>query len=221
MLNAIFDAISLLSGLLGIFGFIAGIKNRKPAVIFVGAVLIMILLIWLKYYNTNIYTNIIGQTQRLENNVLAVSNNAEYADITKWTVSSSSTLANEGKLTYYSSNIYDRKLSTSWVEGMHGSGIGEWVMLITNNGQKLKGIKIINGYASNMEFYKKNNRAKSIRVELSDGTIVEKQLEDSGIAWQYVDFNREIVCNSIKITILSVYRGNKYDDTCISEIDLY
>lgn len=145
----------------------------------------------------------------------------EAADISKWSVSSSSTLGNEGKLNYYPSNIKDGKPSTSWVEGVQGSGIGEWVMLTTSNAQKLKGIKIINGYASSMEFYNKNNRVRSIMLEFSDGSFVKKELGDTSREWQYLDFKEEILTNSIKITILDVYRGNKYDDTCIAEIDLY
>lgn len=147
--------------------------------------------------------------------------NQSKLDLSLWRATVSSVLHDDGSINYKPQNVLDSELKTSWVEGVDGSGIGEWIQLETDNEQGVSGFNIINGYASSKEFYYKNNRVKKIRIELSDGTLIEKSLEDNVIELQTVDFGRKVLCNSIKITILDTYNGEKYDDTCIAEIKLF
>lgn len=57
-------------------------------------------------------------------------------------------------------------------------------------------------------------------MSFSDGTSQIFELKDS-MGIQTIQFDFPIATNCIKITINSVYSGNKYEDTVISEIAFY
>ena len=67
--------------------------------------------------------------------------------------------------------------------------------------------------------YAENSRPKDILIELGDGTLIQHTLDD-GMGWQSIPLLEPFSTSYVKITILSVYRGSKYTDTCISEISL-
>lgn len=117
--------------------------------------------------------------------------------------------------------VLDDNITTAWVEGVDGDGIGEWIKFKSSINQNVSGIMIINGYVKSHDLYYANNRIKRILVELSDNTIIEKDLNDNTFDYQTIKFKQPVDVKSIKITILEVYLGNKYNDTCISEIRLY
>ena len=78
----------------------------------------------------------------------------------------------------------------------------------------------MNGYVDffRTDLYKKNNRVKKIQIESMDSE--EKYnfdyiLEDTP-NFQEIQLPR--YTKKIKITILDVYKGTDYDDTCISGI---
>ena len=69
-------------------------------------------------------------------------------------------------------------------------------------------------------FYK-NSRVKKCSLEFSNNQKLEYELNGE---WENcinnLVFKTPINTSFIKITILSTYNGNKYDDTCISEIEI-
>ena len=85
---------------------------------------------------------------------------------------------------------------------------------------RLKGIKIINGYAKNKEIYKANNRVKKVEVILTDGTSYIFDLKDNTLDFQTLDFGETVETRDVTIKILDIYEGSKFNDTCISEIEL-
>jgi len=139
------------------------------------------------------------------------------------------------KITYKPQNTLDSKANTSWVEGAHGDGIGEWIEVELKH-VALSAIGIINGYPKKESLYKANNRIKKLKLEVSwsDGRLYkaesvielnERQFntfnsmaEAPFIDWlsDYGEAFRE--ATRIRITILEVYKGTKYRDTPISEI---
>lgn len=115
----------------------------------------------------------------------------------------------------------DGSKDTSWVEGVSGDGIGEWVMLSSSGNQSVSGIKIINGYSKSSDLYGKNNRVASVTLEFSDGSSLSFNLKDGNMDFQTLDFGKTITTSYIKVKITGVYKGSKYQDTCISEIQVY
>lgn len=144
-------------------------------------------------------------------------------------IKASSTLI-EGENVYSVANLVDENIKTAWVEGKEGSGIGEWVKINFGDifanisgynfteGRDINSINIINGYAKNETIYYANNRVKKLEISFNDGTSFVTELKDGILEQQKIELPEPKKVSSVKFTILDVYQGSKYDDTCISEI---
>ena len=136
-------------------------------------------------------------------------------------------------------NLIDGNINTAWVEGKTDSGINEFIEIELANNPKLAAIIIVNGYTKSEKTYYTNNRIKKLKVEIEfvenehrNSFSEEIELED--IPYQLIDIKSftpmaSILFDSgdwgtktkrIKLTILDVYKGTTYDDTCISELFL-
>ena len=145
------------------------------------------------------------------------------------------------KYNYNPETLFDNDLSTAWVEGVFGNGEGEWVEIeFMENVRNVVGIGIINGYTKREAIYNANSRIKKIQLEVYGGersmqpykrTIIElkqKQFNElnKNVGAPFIDWLADIGnlpygrTNKIKLTILEVYPGTKYEDTCISELYL-
>lgn len=115
-------------------------------------------------------------------------------------------------------NIFDNNISTAWVEGKPGDGIGEWIKIGFEPDFELNQINIVNGYAKSKTIYEANNRLKKVKITFPDGKSEEYLLKDNVLDYQVLKLSKPVTTNSIKITIMEIYKGTKYNDTCISEI---
>ncbi len=111
-----------------------------------------------------------------------------------------------------------KKGAAPWVEGKEDTGIGETIEIEFD--EKTSGFMILNGFVnpSKKELYKYNNRVKMIRViSMDPETKFSQECEIPDFVHFYViKFPSEI--KKIQIEILEVYRGEKYNDTCITAI---
>ncbi|WP_235332159.1 discoidin domain-containing protein [Paenibacillus terrae] len=131
-------------------------------------------------------------------------------------IKASSTLPSKGMQTYDAKNLVDGDTSTAWCEGVKGNGEGETILLDLGSSQKVKGIELINGYAKSEKSYRENNRVQKLKLQFSDGSSLE--MNDFNTRKK---FKEPINTSFIKLTILSVERGTKYQDTCISDVRLF
>ena len=145
---------------------------------------------------------------------------------------------------YRSSNICDGKVETAWVEGVKGNGIGEWIKI------KLDAIKdspsstpfsiievgIIPGYGKSSETWSENNRVKTATlVVYSPPPSYPKEYQWMVFRLNFQDknnvqyfklpdrkkaINLDPMTKEVWLRIDEVYKGTKYDDTCISEVIL-
>lgn len=153
----------------------------------------------------------------------------------------SSTLPDEGRFTYSVSQMFDNNLDTAWVEGSKGFGIGDSIELLFEE-RRHRVIGIINGYTQSKETYYNNTRLKKIKVEAldiesneelqKDKSVIEEIYEFEDIPYEQLskdlyyknvqfigDLDIGIACRRyVRITILEVYKGKKYEDTAISEM---
>jgi hypothetical protein len=138
-------------------------------------------------------------------------------------ISASSYLCGDGKNEYIPKKAFDSKYDTAWCEGVKGSGLSEWIKFDFAESDSFGStinvyrILIINGLAASKELYFANNRVKKLEVEFSEGEKRVIELRDGVLDYQSFVFH--IKAKWAKLTILEVYKGTKYDDTCISEID--
>lgn len=116
---------------------------------------------------------------------------------------------------YKAEYLFD-KSEKSWVEGEKGSGIGVEINIQFTENNNLYEFYIKNGFGDN-RLYFENNRVKKMKAEFSCGRSAIIFLEDNP-GFQKVVLSDFTNTDFIKLTILDVYRGTKYDDTAISEI---
>ena len=129
---------------------------------------------------------------------------------------------------YTVANCFDGNLNTTWAEGESGQGIdagitGVWQV---NRGRwLLSGIVIWGGYQKSRDVYYKNSRPCDVQVRAyCDGASqsVMGMLADMREG-QVLVFDQAMVLYDraeVTVSIDSVYPGNKYTDTCITDIDL-
>ena len=136
-------------------------------------------------------------------------------------------------------NMFDFDFNTTWVSRGKNNGIGEKIEIKLNK-SPLSLIGLINGNMKDSNSYYDYSRVKKVRIDLecvdyrdSTKTIKETneiQLDDIkysknnndnfvkmvSIIRDYGDGLTKV--NKITITILDVYKGNKYPNICITEI---
>lgn len=143
----------------------------------------------------------------------------------------SSELASVGEYTYHAWNLTSQVRSSVWSEGVPGYGIGEYIdyaqMYLGPGPERLvfEKLCIVNGYAETEEKWKANSRVKSMKVYYCNTYVGTITLEDT-LKPQFVDLTplqlsigngREAV---FRFEIEEVYEGEKFDDTCLTGIEL-
>lgn len=126
----------------------------------------------------------------------------------------------ERNMVHSAERICDESLKNAWVEGASGQGIGEEVTFIFDDTYSFSGMKINAGYQKTKELYYKNSRPQKVKITFSDHSSITVKLKDYyGV--QKIDFDHPVVSDQVTVTIKSVYKGNKYADTVISELEWY
>ena len=132
----------------------------------------------------------------------------------------SSILTDSSGKDYSAVNVLDGDCSTTWAEGVDGSGIGEWIELDLGEINTITDIEIVNGLVNDNDGYYKNNRVKDVRFEFSDGTSQTATLDDDEKYAQTIHLSESVQTSYVRIVVESVYSGSEYDDTCISSVNL-
>ena len=156
----------------------------------------------------------------------------------KLTTFASSTLNNSES--YKSDNLCDGKIETAWVEGAKGDGIGEWVKVsidaysslseFTSTPFSLDEIAIMSGYGKSEKTWVENNRVKKLlvvayspRLSENEWVIYRLNLQDENkmqvfeIPNDKIGYSFTTMKKVVWLKIEEVYKGTKYEDTCISE----
>jgi hypothetical protein len=143
-----------------------------------------------------------------------------------WKLTATSTLKNNGQITYLAENMNDGLPETAWAEGATGYGIGEKFIATMDGDSSMKnipfrGLRIANGYQKNNKTWKDNSRIKKLKVYHNGKAVFIINLQDKmGVqlaTWEdkplLLTFN-----DVITFEIMDVYKGDKYDDTVISDL---
>lgn len=140
-------------------------------------------------------------------------------------ITASSQLASEtyGNKTYEYSpqKVVDNDMSTCWSEGTDGYGLGESITLYFDYVYEINELCIWNGLCTSEDLFYKNSRLRYITVVLSNGDSYDFECPDGWDNRKTVfKFNSGVNTSSLTIIIKGVYAGEKYKDTCISEISV-
>lgn len=129
----------------------------------------------------------------------------------------------EGKYLYPPVNIVDGDFANTWCEAeTNGPGIGEAITIEFTEPVSFDEIQIVNGFATK-DYYGKNNRIKSIQItQVAKKHFQQKTytLEDNKPTWQSIKFELTQTAQTITFKIMDVYKGSKYDDTCLDDVRL-
>ena len=126
----------------------------------------------------------------------------------------------DGKYLYPPINILDGDTTTTWCEDeKNGPGIGESITIEFSIPVSFDEIQFINGFATK-DYYLKNNRVKTIQItQVAKKHFQQKSyvLRDNCETYQSIKFPLTQTAQTITLKIMDVYKGNKYDDTCLDE----
>lgn len=114
-----------------------------------------------------------------------------------------------GSTYHRAENLFDRS-PDSWCEGMNGDGAGARVTVNLAPGSSVQSLHLFNGFG-HTKYWEMNNRVKDIII---DG--ITYRLEDRK-GFQQVSLKKRSG-DTLTLSIASVYKGSKWQDTCIAEI---
>lgn len=134
-----------------------------------------------------------------------------------YAIKASSAKIEENSRLYSVRNLIDRDSKTAWVPASNKSGIGEWVEFSFDEPMQVNSLNLTNGYAKSDESFTRNNRIKTAILEFGDGSKSKVTLKDTSKP-QIIPVRKRT--RTIRITISEVYKGTKYDDTCLSDVEL-
>lgn len=102
-----------------------------------------------------------------------------------------------------------------WVEGIAGYGENEFITISTS--KEFNELNILNGFVSErLDLYKKNSRVKDFEIIDLDNNIKYSFTLLDEVRIQ--TFKMSQSTKNVKLIIKSVYKGDKWDDTCITSI---
>ena len=146
-----------------------------------------------------------------------------YCEGGNYSVKASSALQPEKGIVYKAENANDLSYKTAWVEGKDDEGIGEYLeYYFKNSSPRVTKIIISNGYMKSETAWKNNNRVKKLTLFVNGKIYGVLNLEDSRTD-QVFDIgtfgrNKNGTDLILKFEILEIYKGDKFNDTAITEI---
>lgn len=123
------------------------------------------------------------------------------------------------EIAVYGSCALDNNLMTAW--NTNEQIIDEWLKISTKDGRdyQIGGLRIASGYWKNKTVYAENSRPRTIDVYCDDIFVCSTRLADEK-DYQLVWFEQPVTASSIRIVICDGYRGDDYEDCCVTEVDL-
>jgi len=138
---------------------------------------------------------------------------------------------NESEENYLPPYIADDDATTAWVEGAKGKGEGESVLWLGPELQRARRFRVFlrAGYQKTEVLWRANARPRRVRLEpvlqgetgaVAVGAPLEVELRDT-LGWQEVALPTPPRVTGVRLTVLSVFPGRKYEDLCISDLRVY
>lgn len=172
-------------------------------------------------YETYDFTLMIAATDGFDTPYPFINPGSTYFESYHTTYYDCSSFLVEKSTKYEINNLHVLGLDTPWVENAEGSGIGEGFSI--NNSELCPYILIMNGYISYKKpyLYKRNNRVKKLKITgLKSGKTKILDVLDTPHP-QTIDISFITENEDLRIEIADVYKGTKYDDTCIHYLIAY
>lgn len=140
-----------------------------------------------------------------------------------YAVKASSFLPGTNATVYGAKSANDLSYQTAWVEGEKDEGIGEYLeYFFENKSPRLTRIIISNGYVKSEAAWQSNNRVKRLKLYVNGKPYGILQLDDTRNDQVFevgtLGRNKNGTDLVLRFEIADVYKGDKYNDTAITEI---
>ena len=124
---------------------------------------------------------------------------------------------------YTVNNVFDGNYETAYVENTKDNLL--FITVYNELFDHILKIKLINGYSANYALYNNNSRIKSLGdYYINSESLNNEKTFYSNISVEVRDLykNPQIIkWNDSILAVTEIYKGEKYSDTCISELDFY
>lgn len=121
---------------------------------------------------------------------------------------------------YSGSRLIDGDQTTSWQEGEEGTGEGKGVTISLDGSHPVRYLVLYLGNWKSDELWRYNARPQSLAIQVGEAEeeILEFPNEKKVF---YLALQEPVEASEIKIRIQSSYEGERWEDNCISEIEVY
>lgn len=139
-------------------------------------------------------------------------------------VTSNSYLKEQGNITYKPNNIHDFDLFTAWVPDTTNGVIGKKINFhFKPLSPRVNEIIIYNGYIKNIDLFKANSRVKKFKLYINNVYYATLELADVTGQQSFKidpiqskDKKKDLI---LTFEIVEIYKGDKYLDVAVSEIN--
>lgn len=136
----------------------------------------------------------------------------------------SSHLKEKGNIDYLPENIHDFDLFTAWIPDINDGPIGQKINFYFEPfAPRINEIIIWNGYIKNVDLWYANSRVAKLKLSVNGVPVAILELKDVNNTQSFKidpvqsrDSSKDLI---LTLEILEVYKGTKYNDVVISEIN--
>lgn len=130
---------------------------------------------------------------------------------------------------YHPNYVLDNNPNTAWVEGVEGNGEQESIVIPISSVDHVRSvqIRIRNGYQKSKALLRTNGAPKDVTITLlsRNGALVheKKATLTKSMGWQTINISisdPQKTLGLVRLTMDSVHAGTKYNDTCISDMEV-
>lgn len=130
-----------------------------------------------------------------------------------------STVKQSGNHDNTASVTLDNDLTTSWQEGVDGSGIGEGITYDLDGDHYVEYIAFNLGNWRTHDWYVKNNVPQALDIVINEE--IYHISFPYGQTRYWVALSEPVLTDCVEIYIAAAYPGSEYNDTCIAEVGIY
>jgi hypothetical protein len=122
---------------------------------------------------------------------------------------------------YDSSQLFDGKSTTAWIEDDEGSGLGSWFEVTLKESASISSLQFWNGYWYSFNQWDYHNRVGKLEVSFEDGSKEVFELKNDKKV-EKITFAKPHSGSSFKVRFAKVHSGSAYADrTAVSEIKVF
>lgn len=121
---------------------------------------------------------------------------------------------------YSAKSAVDGDVSTSWQENEEGAGEGKGFQMTLDEPHKIRYVVLHLGNWRSDQLWDYNARPKTLTIQVGDQQV--KDVEFSNEKKKFcLSFDEPVEASYISLYIKEAYEGSRWQDNCISEVELY